>query len=49
MSDAFFGIAILAVTVLGAVVLVRGWVKYVELMDRQKRSPPAKSDPPDSA
>lgn len=49
MSDAFFGVAILAITVLGAVVLVRGWYKYVELMDRQKRRPAPKDEPPGAA
>ncbi len=38
MSDEFFAAAIVAVTVLGAVVLVRGWVQFVRFMEQGKRA-----------
>ena len=39
MSDHLFGLAIIAITVLGAFVLIRGWWKFAEFM---KSHPPKK-------
>ncbi len=38
MSDEFFAIAIVAVTVVGAVVLVRGWFQFVRFVNQGKRA-----------
>lgn len=38
MSDELFATAIITVTVLGAVVLVRGWFQFVRFMDQGKRA-----------